>query len=266
MINAFVARTSFYPLIALSLLPCSHASASVTFVPFGSVQAQVDYGAAGTAGLTAFLSAPELGSTYLADQVVNGSLLKYIPPSASGEGTGLMRVTYAFRNDDSAPFGNLRFILNVEPNGNTNFLDTASVTWGPAAPGDPDHYAIAVYDDSSGQSLMYTNIENHSGVDDSADAACINGSACDVDTALQWDLLSLAPGETWEVTVGFSDDGSILPGASRFLQTMSFPTPDSNLTISGTAVLKPVPLPAPLLLLGSALVGLLGLFRQRGGS
>jgi len=82
--------------------------------------------------------------------------------------------------------------------------------------------------------------------------------------ALQWDFggMRLLPGQIALITLGLSDDGQAL--SSRFL-TAALDNGggvgiDPVLTFSGTATV--VPLPAPLVLLASGLLALVGIRRS----
>jgi hypothetical protein len=241
-------------LLVLTMLPASGAMGAValgidyTDGSFGDV----NYGDPVATGL-AYVN-PVLYADGLIDTPKNigtTTLLSYAY-SVSGLGSSRMEVTYSVTNDDISDFNDLRFMVEVDPNGNlaadpTGFTDTVSVVWGAQAAGDPDNYQLADYSDDL-LSAIYANNGLNGG------NTC-PGNTCDVDFALQWNLASLAPGEIWNITIGLSDDGSAL--SSRYLRADSVDAPTTSLTFSGTATV--IPLPATIYLLGSGLLGLVGI-------
>jgi hypothetical protein len=225
---------------------------SFTDVAYGSPSTGLAY-------VTPFLYA---GGLLDSPTIIDTTTLLSYGYSVSGEGTNRMEVTYSISNDDvvniSDTFGELRFIVDVDPNGNLGadplgFNDTPSVQWGAASSGDPDQYQVAEFDFITGlQDSIYSN-NGLNGTD-----TC-PGGVCDVEFGLQWNLTSLAPGQTWNITIGLADDGSIL--STRYLQATSADGPDTTLTFSGVATV--VPVPASIYLLGSGLMALLGIGRRR---
>jgi hypothetical protein len=244
--------------LVLAMLPASSAMGAVilgTDYGDGSFD-DVNYGDPVATGLA--YVAPTLYAGGLIDTptgIDTGTLLTY-DYSVSGLGTNLMEVTYSITNDDVANWDDLRFIVKVDPNGNLfvdpgGYTDTASVIWPAKIDGDPDKYQVAEYDVFSGlQDSIYAN----NGLNDTDTCP---GDTCDVDFALQWNLASLAPGETWNITIGLADDGSAL--STRYLRADSADGPATSLTFSGTAMVAAIPLPASIYLLGSGLIGLIGI-------
>jgi len=249
-------------LLLLAMLPVSNAMGIVTLGndwgdgSFGDVA----YGdpSTGLAYVTPFLYA---GGLLDSPTIIDTTTLLSYSYSVSGLGTHSMEVTYSISNDDivniSDTFGELRFIVDVDPNGNLGvdpggFNDTASVQWGAAASGDPDQYQVDEYAVIGGlQDSIYSN----NGLDGSN--TCI--ATCDVDFALQWNLTSLAPGQTWNITIALADDGSAL--SARYLQASSADGADTSLIFSGVATV--VPLPASVYLLASGLFALTGIGCRR---
>jgi len=251
--NRFKCRALF----VLAMLPASSAMGAVilgTDWGDGSFD-DVNYGDPAATGLA--YVAPTLYAGGLIDtpaDIDTITLLSY-DYSVSGLGSNLMEVTYSISNDDTVSFDDLRFIVKVDPNGNlfddpiNGYNDTPSVVWGAEVGGDPNNYQVAVFDYPP--SGLQDSIIANGGLNDTN--TC--GVTCDVDFALQWNLASLAPGETWNITIGLSDDGSTL--SSRYLSADSADGPATSLTFSGTAAV--IPLPASIYLLGSGLVGLVGI-------
>jgi len=245
-------------LLVLAMLPASGAMSAVmlgTDLGDGSFN-DINYGDPAATGLA--YVAPTLYAGGLIDSppIIDTITTLSYGYSVSGLGSNLMEVTYSITNDDIANFDDLRFIVKVDPNGNLfvdpgGYTDTASVTWPAKVDGDPDHYQVAEYDLFGG---LQDDIFANNGLNDTNTCP---GGTCDVDFALQWNLASLAPGETWNITIGLSDDGSTL--STRYLQAFSADGPDTSLTFSGMAMVAAIPLPASIYLLGSGLVGLAGI-------
>lgn len=215
----------------------------------------LEYGATGTAYVTAFLYVSDLGTTVGPQTQATLTNLTYnYAYGFSGAGNSQFTVTYSIRNDDPAPFSDLRFIVNVQPDGSATYKDIAGRNpaglWDAATGGVADGYQIVDW-----SANLKESIASNDGLTNTD--AC-GGTACDVDFALQWNLASLAPGLTWNLTVLLSDDGSTL--SSRYLSATSVDTTGTSLTFSGTAAVVPLP-PAWLLLM--AAVGSLGLAGRR---
>lgn len=254
-------RFKYRALFVLAMLPASGgAMGSVmlgTDLGDGSF-IDVNYGdpaATGLAYVTPFLYAGGLLDS--PGNIDTATLLSY-SYSVSGLGSNLMQVTYSVTNDDSVDisdtFGELRFIVDVDPNGNLaadpvgGFTDTVNVQWGPIAIGDPDNFQVDVFEFGGG---LKDSIISNNGLDGTNTCP---GDTCDVEFGLQWNLFSLAPGATWSITIGLADDDSTL--SSRYLQAFSADGPNTSLTLSGAASTSVVPLPASVYLLGSGLAGL----------
>ena len=251
-------RSRISALLVLAMLPASGAMGAVmlgTDLGDGSFN-DINYGDPAATGLA--YVAPTLYAGGLIDtpSVIDTITDLTYGYSVSGEATNLMEVTYSITNDDTANFDDLRFIVKVDPNGNLfvdpgGYTDTASVIWPAKVDGDPDKYQVDEFDLFGGlQDSIYAN----NGLNDTDTCP---GDTCDVDFALQWNLASLAPGETWNITIGLSDDGSTL--STRYLLAESADGPATSLTFSGTAMVAAIPLPASIYLLGSGLLGLVGI-------
>jgi hypothetical protein len=260
MLNRILNRNQRSALIALAILPTSGVQAAMVLgTDWGDGSfTELSYGASGLAYVTPWLYVGDFAATDSPSNQAAVSLLDFAqPPAVSGLGTPAMEVTYSFTNNDSLAFHDLRFMLNVEASDTAapNYdIDEGLAIWGTKSADDPDQYEIAVYD-----------LFAPGGIPDSILGGTLHGTntcvaPCDVDTALQWNLASLEPGQTWQVLVHLSDDGSAV--SSRYLQAASNLDPVSTtLTFSGTAAV--VPLPSTLVLLGSALAGILGFVRRR---
>lgn len=239
--------------LGLALLPCA-VPAAVT-LPGGDVYLDgsfvgIGYGATGAAYMSPYLYVGELASTESPQSTGATTNLSY-GYSLSGLGSPTFEVTYVLTNDDPVTtFTDLRFIVNVQPDGSGSYNDQATEVphpWGAAAPGDPSQFQIATYDDN-----LYIQIPTNNGLD-STDTC---GGTCDVDFGLQWNVPQLAPGEQWMISVALSDDGTSL--SSRYLQAISADTANTALTFSGSAVVVPLPPAFGLLLAGVAALGRIG--------
>lgn len=237
-------------LLALAALPFGPAMAVVT-LPGGDIYLngefeQVNYGSSGLGYVTPFLYVGDLASTESPANTAATTLLSY-QYLVSGLGSNQMQIHYSLTNNDPDPFDDLRFIVNVQADGSGSFSDNWFSQWGAKGSGDPDNRQIA---DFFALDLPASIVANN-GLNNSENCAL----PCDVDMALQWNLDSLLPGQTWSLLIALSDDGSAI--SSRFLRAASADLGNSSqLTFSGTASV--VPIPGALVLMGSAVLGLLG--------
>jgi hypothetical protein len=214
---------------------------------------EINYGDTGLAYVTPFLYTGDLAVTESPSDTANTTDLTY-GYSFSGLGSPLTTIRYTIGNTGPATFSDLRFIVDVQPDGSGSFNDQRVIVpnpWAAAAAGDPDQYQVAdfISDDLSGDIVLNNGL-------DGSDTC---GGNCDVEFALQWNLAQILPGEIWNIVVGLSDDGQSL--SSRYLQAVSVDTLNTELTFSGQASV--VPLPASFVFMASALAGLFGFSRRK---
>ena len=214
---------------------------------------EINYGATGLAYVTPFLYTGDLAVTESPVDTATTTSLSY-DYSVTGLGSSLTTIRYTIGNAGPATFSDLRFIVDVQPDGSGSFNDQRVIVpnpWAAATAGDPDQYQVAdFFTDNLSSDLVFNNGLNGSDT-------C--GGNCDVEFALQWNLAQILPGEIWSIVVGLSDDAQCL--SSRYLQAVSVDTPNTALTFSGQASV--VPLPASFVFMASALAGLFGFSRRR---
>jgi len=231
--------------LGLATLPAASVPAAM-LLPGGDVLLngaldELDYGATGTAFVTPYLYLGDLAAVNAPSLHAAVTLLDY-GYTLDGLGGGGLTITYSLTNQDSEAFDDLRFIVDVQADGSGSFRDFAEVFWPAASPGDPDGYQVADFFED-----LPSQIAANDGLDGSD--TC-DGAPCDVELALQWNLASLAPGATWQIVVGLSDDGSSL--SDRRIVATSVDTGATVLTLSGAANL--VPEPAPSMLVAGAIM------------
>lgn len=178
--------------------------------------------------------------------------------AVAGEGTSLMTVDYRITNKSATDsFNQLRFMVFANPDGDSvNFSDNVSEAWGAQQLGDPDRREGREFLDPS--TTLLSSFQVNGNLTEGFDA-CLSAAGCDATIGLQWNAPLLGPHETFLLRIGLADDGQHL--STRFLDITAVNTADTRLTISGVASIVPVPM--PVVLLGSALVGLGGLVRRR---
>ncbi len=201
------------------------------------------YGPTGAAYVTPLLYLGDLAATDApgSQAAVTDLTYGYV---LSDLGTPAASILYTIQNVGSDPFTDLRFMLNVQADGSSSFLDTVNVVFGAPGLGEPDQFQVGDFSVDPVGSLL----ADHDGADGSN--AC-GAAICDADLALQWNLAALDPGRIWLVRIALSDDGTRF--SERYLQAISADS-DAVLTFSGFATV--VPEPATALLLTAGLSGL----------
>jgi PEP-CTERM motif len=258
MLIRYLVRQIGAAALTLALWPAGSALGAIT-MPDGDVFQDGSfenllYGTTGKAALTPLLYVGEFGSTLPAKQQA-GFELAY-SYSFAGLGTSVFSVIYTITNNDFLPFTDLRFIVDVQPDGGGNAIpptasDTTSEFWGAQRPGDPDKrqiHARTVLDTLVGR------IASNDGLDD-GDNSCVG--ACDAELALEWDIPQLAPGETWTIGVALVDDPSIML-SERWVRAIADGTSNTVLTVSAV----PEPSTYAMLFGGLVVLGLAG-WRRR---
>ena len=253
--NLDLNATCLAVLLALLMAPAGSALGAVT-LPGGDLWLngdfdEINYGVTGLAYVKPFIFVGELAATDKPSDVDAVTNLDY-GYQFSGLGTSMLTVTYLITNNDAAAFSDLRFMVDVQADGSDSWNDVATVVWPAQGTGGPDHYQVEDWFLVD----LPTEIIANNGLNDTD--AC-GGLTCDVDFGLQWNLASIAPGQTWQIVVGLSDDGSTL--SNRFLQATSADTMNTELTFSGNASV--IPLPAAAWLFGSGLLGLVVVARRK---
>ena len=242
-------------LLTLLMAPAGSALGAMT-LPGGDLWLngdfdEINYGLTGLAYVKPFLFVGDLAATDKPSNVAAVTNLDY-GYQFSGLGTPMLTVTYSITNNDAAAFNDLRFMVDVQADGSGSFNDTPTVVWPAQGMGGPDHYQVEDWFSVD----LPTEIIANNGLNDID--AC-GGLVCDVDFGLQWNLASIAPGQTWQIVIGLSDNGSTL--SNRFLQATSWDTTSTELTFSGNASV--IPLPAAAWLFGSGLLGLVVAARRK---
>jgi hypothetical protein len=238
-------RTVTFLLALLALAAVASPARATLLLPGGDTLLNggfddVGYGATGNAFVTPLLFVGELGATSPPDDVdaVTDLVHDYV---VDGLGSSLMTITYSIRNDGPDPFTDLRFLVNVQPDGSPSFSDTVDVTFGAPAQGEPDAFQVGDFGVDPLSALL--------GTQNQADGSNACGALpCDADLALEWDLAQLDPGWIWQIQVALSDDDEAI--SARFLRATSADTADTSLTFSGLARAIPEPSTALLVALG----------------
>lgn len=201
---------------------------------------EIHYGESGLAYLSLYLFTGELGVTE--SPVISAATtdLSY-GYSFTGFGGSLATFTYTLGNDGPQSFTDLRFMVKIQADGSSSFIDTAHtvpVPWGTADNSDPAHFQIADFADGLNLSIVQNDR-----LDDSNGCS----ASCDVDMALQWNIPEIASGQIFQLTIGLSDNGLAL--SNRYLVAESVDSANTVLSFSG--VVTSVPVPAAAWLFGS---------------
>ena len=220
----------------------------------GDFNGGLSYGSTGVAFVSALLYVGDLASTQQPKDQVLGTSLGY-SYSVIGLGSPVVDIVYSFTNGLADTWTDLRFMVNVQPDGSNSFSDTVSEHWlakQALDPNEPDRREVQDFAFNLKSSMQATHRVNN------GTNGC-GGAACDADTALEWDLPSLAPSASWEVRLRLVDDPSLLTGNGRYLQVTSANSAGTVLYI-GNPTLVPEPESYAMLLAG---LGVLGFMRIR---
>nr|WP_316638392.1 PEP-CTERM sorting domain-containing protein [uncultured Roseateles sp.] len=180
----------------------------------------------------------------------------------TGDGSGLLDLSYKLTNTGVIARDDLRFMVVLGADGNPQTQkESVAEVWKAALTGDPNRRETALYTDDLPFAWKLSG--GAAGPDGSGVLpACATVTGCDSMVGLQWDLGTLNPGETWTIHVGLSDEGKTL--SSRYFTLTADPTGGINnsMTFSGMATVGAVPEPAAGLMLLAGL-GLLGATTRR---
>jgi hypothetical protein len=215
----------------------------------------ITYGdGSGEAFISPLLFATDFGNTQPAKTQVTGAGIDY-SYSFSGSGTSTVELDYTFtstrKSTDAFPnVSGLRFMLDAIAYGSNAFVttDQASQSWPAAIAGDPDKRQIQDLNIGALKSLLISN--NGIGINDGANNCAPAG--CTTNFGLEWDLATLAPGQTWNIKVKLVDDPALVNGG-RFLRADSVDVVGNTLVV-GNPTLVPEPITWMMLLVGFALL------------
>jgi hypothetical protein len=239
--------------VALSagLAGAGTASAAIDFGPSGDdllngAFNQMRFGVAGSMNVLPLLYVGDLGDTGPARSFLLGTDLSF-DYQVAGIGTSVVTVTYQVTNDEfsSGPFTDLRLMVSTRTKGEPGALDTAEAIGfgGAAAAGDPAQFRIFDFDaPGDPPSSQIINADALNGTN-----ACGAGG-CYPEMALQWNLPSIAPGETWTVSFLLVDDPALVVGG-RYVQSTSLGSSGQQL-VFGNPLLVPEPGTYVLMLAG----------------
>jgi len=219
--------------------------------------ADITYGdGSGEAFVTPLLFATDFGNTQPAKTQVSGAGIDY-SYSFSGAGTSAVELDYTFTSTrkPTDPFPDvtgLRFMLDVIAYGSNAAVTTDKATqqWPGAVAGDPDKRQIQDLNIGALKSLLISN--NGIGVNDGMNNCAPAG--CTTNFGLEWDLATLAPGQTWSIKVKLVDSPALVNGG-RFLRADSVDV-QGNTLIMGNPTLVPEPITWMMLLAGFVLLGM----------
>lgn len=226
-------------------------SAAIDFGPSGDdllngAFNQMSFGAAGQMNVLPLLYVGDLGDTGPAKAWLLGTDLSF-DYQVAGIGTSVVTITYQVTNDEfsSGPFNDLRLMVSTRAKGEPRALDTAGAAGfgGAPAAGDPAQFRIfdfAAPGDPPSSQIIAADALNGTN-------ACGPGG-CYPEMALQWNLASIAPGETWTVSFLLVDDPSLVVGG-RYVQSTSLGASGQQL-VFGNPLLVPEPGTYVLMLAG----------------
>ena len=247
---------------------CAGSAHAVVVAPaafeFGGGMNHISYGNGGDIyQLDSMLFVFGLGKSANPQSVANSNAALQYSFLVSGQNTGLMTIEYSLRNvSTTESFSQLRFLVYANPDGAPDLADVLSETWGAAAKGDAVlREGRAFIDPVSGINVGFGQNNTLTEGLQALDAGCIVAPGCDATVGLQWNAATLAPGETFRVRLGLSDNGQSLSG--RFLNIGAVSDPGTVLTFSGQSAIVPVPEPGAAGMLVAGLVSLGWLARRR---
>lgn len=188
----------------------------------------------------------------------------------TGAGTALSEYDYRITNVGAVAHNDLHFMAVLGVDGNPDTLkESVAETWGAEQAGDPVKREVSDWDGTVEHALNSLVVTRAAAglIDGGVPAACQAPSVCDTFVALQWNVATLNPGDSFLVRLGLSDNGQHL--SSRYLTISADPTNGINnaLTVSGTVAVTPaVPEPGSvaLLLAGLGVIGGLVWHRRAG--
>lgn len=253
------------PLLTLAAAGTAQAVVSApTGTTAGGALSSIDYGSGGNVfELIPQLFVQGLGSAGDPLAVTGLNALLQYSYSVSGAGTGQLAIDYRVRNTSATlSFNQLRFMVYANPDGDpVAFADTVKETWGAAAPHDPDRREARAFANPADTLLSRFQTNNNlTELPTALDSGCLASPGCDATLGLQWNAGVLAPGETFRVRVGLSDNGQHL--STRWLDATAENAANTVLTLSGTGEILPVPEPGAAWLLAAG-VATLGLLQAR---
>lgn len=251
--TTFPASLLAMALIGAAFGPQAHAAVAISG---GSADGTLDvtYGSGGVATLEGFTAGP---FGVLKGSDANAAANLSFSASTAVDSAGHLITDFSLTNTSAGTNLNLDFLALVDPDDGDFFTDDipTAIEFPDNAPaGEPVRWEVDSF---------FGDINTHAGSGGSGSLDNMNqcGASCDVSFALQWSL-AIGPGQTGIVSVALADDGFAL--SQRYLRAAvddgsGNPVPP-ELTLSGNATV--VPAPGALLLLASALAGVVGLGRR----